>query len=81
MDGAGPHIGEDAKLSIGLKNKSLKQCMASLVIYYTGVLKTIVKKDRIPVNLKLQESEWSLTIKQSHHRLFSGYCASKYLNQ
>lgn len=62
IDGAGPHIGEDAKLSIVLKNKSSKQRTASLlyevlVMYYTGVLKTTVKKDQISVNLKPQESQ------------------------
>ncbi len=39
-------------------------------MYYTGVLKATLKKDRIPLNLKRQKSEWSLTIKQSHQRLF-----------
>lgn len=85
MDGTGPRIGGDAKLSIVLKNTSSKQRTASLlyevmVMYYTGVLKDTVKKDRIPIDLKPQESEWSLTIKQSQSRLFSGYCASQCLN-
>ncbi|KAL1249313.1 hypothetical protein QQF64_020318 [Cirrhinus molitorella] len=57
MDGAGPCIGEDAKLSIVLTNKSSKQRTASLlyevmVMYYTGVLKDTVKKDWIPIDLK-----------------------------
>ncbi len=86
MDGTGPRIGGDAKLSIILKNTSSKQRTASLlyevmVMYYTGVLKDTVKKDRIPIDLKPQESEWSLTIKQSQQKLFSGYCASQCLNQ
>ncbi|KAF4096268.1 hypothetical protein G5714_022237 [Onychostoma macrolepis] len=60
MDGAGPRIGGDAKLSIVLKNTSSKQRTASLlyevmVMYYTGVLKDTVKKDRIPIDLKPQE--------------------------
>ncbi|KAK9954720.1 hypothetical protein ABG768_016767 [Culter alburnus] len=71
IDGAGPHIGEDAKLSIVLKNKSSKQRTASLlyevlVMYYTGVLKTTVKKDQISVNLKPQETKtipWTLQYK------------------
>ncbi len=51
MDGAGLHIGGDAKL----KNKSSKWHTASLlyevmVMYYTGVLKDTLKKDRIPVS-------------------------------
>lgn len=76
--------GGDAKLSI-VKNKNSKWHTASLlyevmVMYYTGVLKDIVKKDRIPVDLKPQESEWSLTIKQSQQRLFPAYCAPKCVN-
>lgn len=62
MDGSGPRIGEDAKLSIILKNKSSQQRTASLlyevlVMYYTGVMKTTVKKDRIAVDLKPLESQ------------------------
>uniref|UniRef100_A0A673ITC0 Protein-glutamine gamma-glutamyltransferase K n=1 Tax=Sinocyclocheilus rhinocerous TaxID=307959 RepID=A0A673ITC0_9TELE len=68
MDGAGPRIGGDAKLSIVLKNTSSKQRTASLlyevmVMYYTGVLKDTVKKDRIPIDLKPQETKtipWTL---------------------
>lgn len=67
MDGTGPLIGGDAKLSIILKNKSSSQRTASLlyevmVMYYTGVLKTTLKKDRVPLTLKPQESEWSFTV-------------------
>ncbi|XP_058619797.1 protein-glutamine gamma-glutamyltransferase K-like [Onychostoma macrolepis] len=62
MDGAGPRIGEDAKLSIVLKNKSSSQRTASLlyevmVMYYTGVLKNTVKKDQITLTLKPQETK------------------------
>ncbi|RXN25487.1 glutamine gamma-glutamyltransferase [Labeo rohita] len=72
MDGAGPRIGEDAKLSIVLTNKSSKQRTASLlyevmVMYYTGVLKGTVKKERIPVDLKPQETKtipWTLQHKE-----------------
>ncbi|XP_067227240.1 transglutaminase 1 like 4 [Chanodichthys erythropterus] len=77
IDGAGPRIGEDAKLSIVLKNKSSKQRTASLlyevlVMYYTGVLKTTVKKDQIPVNLKPQETKtipWTLQYKEYMNHL------------
>ncbi|XP_051735965.1 protein-glutamine gamma-glutamyltransferase K isoform X3 [Ctenopharyngodon idella] len=77
MDGAGPRIGEDAKLSIVLKNKSSKQRTASLlyevlVMYYTGVLKTTVKKDQIPVDLKPQETKtipWTLLYKEYMNHL------------
>uniref|UniRef100_A0A672R9H4 Protein-glutamine gamma-glutamyltransferase K n=1 Tax=Sinocyclocheilus grahami TaxID=75366 RepID=A0A672R9H4_SINGR len=72
MDGTGPRIGGDAKLSIVLKNKSSSQRTASLlyevmVMYYTGVLKTTVKKDKIPLTLKPQETKtipWTLQYKE-----------------
>lgn len=56
-----------------MKNKRSKQHTAGLlyevmVMYYT-VLQATFKKDWIPLNLKWQKSEWSLTIKQSHQRL------------
>ncbi len=85
MDGTGPRIGGDAKLSIILKNTSSKRRKASLlyevmVMYYTGVMKATVKMDRIPVDLKPRESECSLTIKPAQPRPFSGYCAPQCLN-
>ncbi|XP_077074092.1 protein-glutamine gamma-glutamyltransferase K isoform X1 [Siphateles boraxobius] len=77
MDGEGPRIGGDAKLSIVLKNKSSKQRTASLlyealVMYYTGVLKTTVKKDQIPVDLKPLETKtipWTLLYKEYMNHL------------
>uniref|UniRef100_A0A8C1K6Y3 Protein-glutamine gamma-glutamyltransferase K n=1 Tax=Cyprinus carpio TaxID=7962 RepID=A0A8C1K6Y3_CYPCA len=77
MDGAGPRVGGDAKLSIILKNKSSNQRTASLlyevmVMYYTGVLKATVKKDRIPVTLKPQETKtipWTLLYKEYMNHL------------
>lgn len=69
MEGAGPSIGGDAKLSIVLKNQSAVQRTTTLfcevaVMYYTGVLKATVKKEQIPVVLKPQEGEelksWSI---------------------
>uniref|UniRef100_A0A8C2DJ03 Protein-glutamine gamma-glutamyltransferase K n=1 Tax=Cyprinus carpio TaxID=7962 RepID=A0A8C2DJ03_CYPCA len=77
MDGAGPLIGGDAKLSIVLKNKSSSQRTASLlyevmVMYYTGVLKTTVKKDKIPLTLRPQETKtipWTLQYKEYMNHL------------
>uniref|UniRef100_A0A8C1L8G8 Protein-glutamine gamma-glutamyltransferase K n=1 Tax=Cyprinus carpio TaxID=7962 RepID=A0A8C1L8G8_CYPCA len=77
MDGAGPLIGGDAKLSIVLKNKSSSQRTASLlyevmVMYYTGVLKTTVKKDQIPLTLRPQETKtipWTLQYKEYMNHL------------
>uniref|UniRef100_A0A8C1YYE0 Protein-glutamine gamma-glutamyltransferase K n=1 Tax=Cyprinus carpio TaxID=7962 RepID=A0A8C1YYE0_CYPCA len=77
MGGAGPLIGGDAKLSIVLKNKSSSQRTASLlyevmVMYYTGVLKTTVKKDKIPLTLRPQETKtipWTLQYKEYMNHL------------
>ncbi|KAF4096269.1 protein-glutamine gamma-glutamyltransferase K-like [Onychostoma macrolepis] len=77
MDGTGPRIGEDAKLSIVLKNTSSKQRTASLlyevmIMYYTGVLKATVKKDQIPIDLKPQETKtipWTLQYKEYMNHL------------
>ncbi|XP_051956095.1 protein-glutamine gamma-glutamyltransferase K-like isoform X2 [Xyrauchen texanus] len=68
MEGAGPLIGGDAKLSITLRNNSSVQRTATLlcevaVMYYTGVLNSTVKKEQIPVVLKPQEVKtipWTL---------------------
>ncbi|XP_073678916.1 transglutaminase 1 like 4 [Garra rufa] len=72
MNKQGPRIGDDANLSIVLTNKSSKQRTASLlyevmVMYYTGVLKDTVKKERIPVDLKPEETKtipWTLTYEE-----------------
>lgn len=77
MDGTGPRIGEDAKLFIVLKNTSSKQRTGSLlyevmVMYYTGVLKDTVKKDRIPIDLKPRETKtipWTLQYKEYMNHL------------
>uniref|UniRef100_A0A8D3DJV0 Protein-glutamine gamma-glutamyltransferase K n=1 Tax=Scophthalmus maximus TaxID=52904 RepID=A0A8D3DJV0_SCOMX len=53
MEGEGPRMGTDAKLSILVKNLSSQPRRATLhsqaaVMYYTGVLKGTIKKDQIP---------------------------------
>ncbi|XP_076839965.1 protein-glutamine gamma-glutamyltransferase K-like [Brachyhypopomus gauderio] len=68
MQGEGPKMGEDAKLSITFKNTSSAPRSASLyseasVIFYTGVHKATVKKDHMQVELKVNEVktlEWIL---------------------
>ncbi|XP_056588343.1 transglutaminase 1 like 4 [Triplophysa dalaica] len=60
MEGAGPRMGGDAKLSLIVKNRSSVQRSTKLlcevlVMYYTGVLKASLKKERVPVILKPQE--------------------------
>ncbi|XP_073678855.1 protein-glutamine gamma-glutamyltransferase K-like [Garra rufa] len=77
MDGSGPRIGGDARLSIVLKNKSSSQRTASLlyevmVMYYTGVLKATVKKDNISVDLGSQETKtipWTLNYREYMNHL------------
>uniref|UniRef100_A0A8C4NQV4 Protein-glutamine gamma-glutamyltransferase K n=1 Tax=Dicentrarchus labrax TaxID=13489 RepID=A0A8C4NQV4_DICLA len=56
MEGEGPRMGADAKLSILVKNLSSQPRRTTLhsqvaVMYYTGVLKGTIKKDQMPVEL------------------------------
>lgn len=62
MKGEGPRMGEDAQLSINVKNGSSEQRSTILhsqvaVMYYTGVQKAMMKKDDIVVQLKPKEGE------------------------
>lgn len=64
MDGEEPQLGADAKLSVTMKNTSAEQRTFNLhsqvaVIYYTGVYKSTVKKDQIPIELQPNEGERS----------------------
>lgn len=63
MEGEGPRMGGDAHLKIVVKNLSSQPRRANLhsqvaVMYYTGVLKDTVKKDRLPVELMPQEGQF-----------------------
>ncbi|MCI4387790.1 hypothetical protein PGIGA_G00078190 [Pangasianodon gigas] len=68
MKGEGPRMGEDAQLSINVKNSSSEKRSTILhsqvaVMYYTGVQKAMMKKDDIVVELKpneVQTLEWTL---------------------
>lgn len=56
MDGEGPRMGADAKLSILVKNLSSQPRQTTLhsqvaVMYYTGVLRGTVKKEKLAVEL------------------------------
>lgn len=60
MDGDGPRMGADAKLSILVKNLSSSPRRTTLhsqvaVMYYTGVLKGTIKKEQLPVELLANE--------------------------
>lgn len=73
MEGAGPRMGSDARLSVILKNRSSVQRSTTLlcevkVMYYTGVLKASLKKERVPVTLKPQEGEDHRWFRMCHHR-------------
>lgn len=66
MEGEGPRMGTDAKLSILVKNLSSQPRRATLhsqaaVMYYTGVLKGTIKKDQIPVEL-LPNEGWLFSV-------------------
>ncbi|XP_072219262.1 protein-glutamine gamma-glutamyltransferase K [Leuresthes tenuis] len=77
MDGEGPRMGNDAQLSIVVKNLSSQPRQATLhsqvaVMYYTGVLKNAIKKDKIPVELLPNEEktiEWVLPYQQYQDQL------------
>lgn len=56
MEGEGPRMGTDARLTIVVKNLSSQPRQTTLnsqvaVMYYTGVLKGTIKKDQMPVEL------------------------------
>ncbi|KAK7131862.1 hypothetical protein R3I93_018430 [Phoxinus phoxinus] len=68
MDGEEPQLGADAKLAVTVKNTSAEQRTFNLhsqvaVMYYTGVYKSTVKKDQMPIELQPNEVdtvEWCL---------------------
>uniref|UniRef100_A0A3B3C300 Protein-glutamine gamma-glutamyltransferase K n=1 Tax=Oryzias melastigma TaxID=30732 RepID=A0A3B3C300_ORYME len=70
MEGDGPKMGSDAELSIKLSNNSSKKRNVTLhsqlaVMYYTGVYKATVQKDKVDVELLPNEGkkttlEWAL---------------------
>lgn len=67
MDGEGPRMGNDAKLSILVKNLSSSPRRTTLhsqvaVMYYTGVLKGTIKKEQMPVELLANEGWFSSEI-------------------
>lgn len=71
MDGTGPQMGSDAHLTIRLTNSSSENRNISLhsqvaVMYYTGVHKATVRRDKTDVDLLPNEVkllEWSLEYK------------------
>ncbi|XP_037538060.1 protein-glutamine gamma-glutamyltransferase K [Nematolebias whitei] len=77
IDGEGPKMGCDAKLSIVVKNLSSEPRQTTLhsqvaVMHYTGVLKNAIKKDQIPIELLPNEEkniEWILPYQQYKNQL------------
>lgn len=77
MEGEGPCMGGDAHLKIVVKNLSSQPRRANLhsqvaVMYYTGVLKDTVKKDKLPVALMPNEEkiiDWVLPYEQYQNQL------------
>lgn len=62
MDGKGPKMGQDADLSITMANSSAEQRTIVLhsqvsVMYYTGVHKAIIGRDRTDVNIQPNEGK------------------------
>uniref|UniRef100_A0AAY4AVC8 Protein-glutamine gamma-glutamyltransferase K n=1 Tax=Denticeps clupeoides TaxID=299321 RepID=A0AAY4AVC8_9TELE len=73
LEGEGPRMGSDAKLKILVKNLSSHPRKTTLhsqvaVMYYTGVLKGTVKKDKTPVELMPNE-DWVLPYNQYQDQL------------
>ncbi|KAG7524999.1 protein-glutamine gamma-glutamyltransferase K-like [Solea senegalensis] len=77
MEGEGPRMGTDAKLSIVVKNLSSHPRRTTLhsqvaVMYYTGVLRGTIKKEQIPVELLPNEEktiDWVLPYQQYQNQL------------
>ncbi|KAK9514593.1 hypothetical protein VZT92_026623 [Zoarces viviparus] len=77
MDGEGPKIGSDAELTITLRNDSSEQRKLLLhsqvdVIYYTGVHKATIRKDKMELDLQPNEVnslDWSLEYKDYKDQL------------
>ncbi|KAM7388565.1 hypothetical protein PAMP_024732 [Pampus punctatissimus] len=77
MDGLGPKMGGDADLTITLRNSSLENRTVFLhsqaaVMYYTGVHKTTVRKDKTEVEMLPNEVnilEWTLEYKDYKDQL------------
>lgn len=63
LDGEGHTMGRDAELTITLQNSSSEQRTVTLhsqaaVMYYTGVHKATVRKDRTDLDVLPNEGEW-----------------------
>ncbi|KAL4657186.1 transglutaminase 1 (K polypeptide epidermal type I, protein-glutamine-gamma-glutamyltransferase)-like [Arapaima gigas] len=77
MEGEGPRMGADAQLKIVLRNQSTHLRRATLlsqvaVMYYTGVLKGTIKKEKHPVELmpnEVKTIEWVLPYNQYQDQL------------
>ncbi|TRY99706.1 hypothetical protein DNTS_025243 [Danionella cerebrum] len=77
MEGEGPRMGADAQLKIVLKNCSSEARKTTLlsqasVMYYTGVIRDTVKKDKVTVELQPNEEkvlDWNLAYSQYQDQL------------
>ncbi|XP_020499452.2 protein-glutamine gamma-glutamyltransferase K-like [Labrus bergylta] len=77
MDGEGPRMGQDAELTIIMRNSSSEERKVILhsqvaVMYYTGVHKATVRRDKTDVDLLPNEKkilEWTLDYKDYKDQL------------
>ncbi|KAJ8357746.1 hypothetical protein SKAU_G00205400 [Synaphobranchus kaupii] len=77
MEGEGPRMGGDAQLTITLRNTSSEPRNTTIhsqvaVMYYTGVHKATVKKDKTPIELQPNEVktlDWVLEYKHYQDQL------------
>ncbi|XP_076150608.1 protein-glutamine gamma-glutamyltransferase K [Alosa pseudoharengus] len=72
LEGEGPRMGADAQLTIVVTNLSAQPRSTNLhsqvaVMYYTGVLKSTVKKDKLPVELMPNEVKTINWVLPFHH--------------
>ncbi|KAJ8371849.1 hypothetical protein AAFF_G00299440 [Aldrovandia affinis] len=77
LEGEGPRMGADAQLTIMLRNTSAEPRSTTLhsqvaVMYYTGVHKAIVKKDKTPIELlpnEVKSLDWVLEYQDYQNQL------------
>lgn len=84
MDGEGPKMGRDAELTITLQNSSSQHREVILhsqlaVMYYTGVHKATVRKDRTDVDLLPNEGEWSFSVSVGYREVLPYRCPSTFI--
>lgn len=84
MDGKGPKMGQDAELSITLLNSSAEHRTIVLhsqvsVMFYTGVHKAIIGRDRTDVSIQPNEGKFRCGVTVMKQKKWSGISCSRRL--